>query len=62
MKRSMIGRSGALTVAAALTLGGLAMLPLGAQAMGRDTVQSFYSTLLSTMQSRSCGRSSTFRS
>jgi phospholipid transport system substrate-binding protein len=56
MKRSMIGRSGALTVAAALTLGGLAMLPLGAQAMGRDTVQSFYSTLLSTMQSgRSLG-------
>jgi phospholipid transport system substrate-binding protein len=56
MKRSMIGRSRALTVAAALTLGGLVMLPLEAQAMGRDTVQSFYSTLLSTMQSgRSLG-------
>ena len=56
MKRSMIGRSRAFTIAAALTLGGLAMLPAEAQGMGRDTVQSFYSTLLSTMQSgRSLG-------
>ena len=56
MKRSMIAKGRVLTLATALTLGGLAMLPQGAQAMGRETVQSFYSTLLSTMQSgRSLG-------
>jgi phospholipid transport system substrate-binding protein len=51
MKRSMIGRERMLTVAGLALCLGLATLSPPAHAMGRDTVQSFYSTLLSTMQS-----------
>ncbi len=40
-----------MTVAALAFGAGLAMFSTGAEAMGRETVQSFYSTLLSTMQS-----------
>jgi phospholipid transport system substrate-binding protein len=46
MKRSMV-----VTTAAALMLGGVAMASAPAHAMGRDAVQTLYSTLLSTMQS-----------
>ena len=40
-----------MTVAALAFGAGLAMFSTGAEAMGRETVQSFYSTLLSTMRS-----------
>ena len=51
MKRSRIGKERMLTVAVLALCLGLATLSSPAQAMGRDTVQTFYSTLLSTMQS-----------
>jgi phospholipid transport system substrate-binding protein len=56
MRRSMIGKARMLAVAAVALSMGLAILPPPAEAMGRDTVQTLYSTLLSTMQSgRSLG-------
>lgn len=56
MKRSRIGRERILIVAGLALCLGLATLSPPANAMGRETVQSFYSTLLSTMQSgRSLG-------
>src|SRR5205814_10492810 len=51
MKRSIIARERMLTVAGLALCLGLATLSPPAQAMGRDTVQTLYSTLLSTMQS-----------
>jgi phospholipid transport system substrate-binding protein len=51
MKRSRIGKERMLTVAGLALCLGLAVLSPPAQAMGGDTVQTLYSTLLSTMQS-----------
>jgi len=51
MKRSRIGKERMLSVAGLAFCLGLAVLSPPAQAMGGDTVQALYSTLLSTMQS-----------
>src|SRR5258707_3400610 len=51
MKRSRIGKERMVSVAGWAYCLGLAVLSPPAQAMGGDTVQALYSTLLSTMQS-----------